>query len=84
MVIEDFRSALESLINCHSQENGSNTPDFILAKYLVTCMKAFDVATAEREVWYGRVSEPTSCPTIESEKTIQQSENRGPPGYKRK
>jgi hypothetical protein len=54
MGTEHFRPALESLINRHSQENGSNTPDFILAKYLVACLKAFDNATAERETWYGR------------------------------
>lgn len=54
MATEQFRPALESLINRHSQENGSNTPDFILATYLVACLKAFDEATVAREKWYGR------------------------------
>ena len=56
----EFRSAIESAINCHSQENGSNTPDFILAKYLLACLKAFDDATSERERWYGREDKPGS------------------------
>ncbi len=49
-----FRSDLESIINRHSQENGSNTPDFILAEYLQACLRAFDLAVVARERWYGR------------------------------
>jgi hypothetical protein len=49
-----FREALERLVNAHSRENGSNTPDFILAEYLCTCLAAFDIATQRREQWYGR------------------------------
>ncbi|HSW65257.1 MAG TPA: hypothetical protein VLH56_18395 [Dissulfurispiraceae bacterium] len=30
-----FRAELETLINRYSKENGSNTPDFILADYMV-------------------------------------------------
>lgn len=40
-------------INRCSAENGSNTPDFILAEYLTNCLAAFDAATARREKWYG-------------------------------
>ncbi len=49
-----FRAELEQLINRNSMENGSNTPDFILAKFLAGCLEAFDAATHERETWYGR------------------------------
>lgn len=48
----DFRTALESLINEHSMENGSDTPDFILADYLYGCLLAFDKATKRRTDWY--------------------------------
>lgn len=41
-------------INRHSAENGSNTPDWILARYLTLCLHAFDGAVREREKWYGR------------------------------
>jgi hypothetical protein len=47
----DFRSELENLINRHSKENGSNTPDFILADYLGDCLDAFDKAVTRRKKW---------------------------------
>lgn len=39
-----FRKELQNLINCHSMENQSKTPDFILAEYLTSCLAAFDHA----------------------------------------
>ena len=53
-----FRSQLRGLININSVENGSNTPDFILAIYLEGCLKAFDRATNHRDKWYGKIQEP--------------------------
>ncbi len=47
-----FQSKLEDLINFESMENGSNTPDLILARYLVSCLKTFDTATRARDNWY--------------------------------
>ena len=47
---------IQHTINRHSAENGSNTPDFILAQFLLGCLAAWDAATNERERWYGRVS----------------------------
>lgn len=51
----DLRSALASVLNRHSRENGSNTPDWILAQYLANCLDAYDVAVGARAQWYGRV-----------------------------
>lgn len=48
----DLSHALSSLINSYSKENGSNTPDFILAEYLEGCLKVFDAATNRRTNWY--------------------------------
>lgn len=48
----NFRKALESLLNEHSMENDSNTPDFILAKYLTTQLEFFDNMMRERDEWY--------------------------------
>lgn len=45
---------IQSAINRNSAENGSNTPDWLLAEYLTLCLKAFDGAVAAREKWYGR------------------------------
>ena len=53
MTKANFREHLKILINQHSMENGSDTPDFILADYLRDCLIAFDKATKERSRWYG-------------------------------
>lgn len=52
--IPTFETELEHLLNKYSKENGSNTPDWILAKYLVACLKAWDDMIQVREKWYGR------------------------------
>lgn len=49
--MKTFRDELTSLINYHSLENGSDTPDFILADYLVSCLGAFDIANSARQQW---------------------------------
>ena len=49
-----LREDIQHAINCNSAENGSNTPDFLLAEYLTDCLAAFDKAVASREKWYGR------------------------------
>lgn len=53
-----FEQELESLINRHSRENGSNTPDFILARYMLACLEAFEEATQKRDSWYDIAPEP--------------------------
>lgn len=55
----DFEKELERLINRHSMENASNTPDWILAQYLKVCLDAFDQAVQQRENWYGRDPRPS-------------------------
>jgi hypothetical protein len=54
----DFQKELASVINRHSRENGSNTPDFILATYLSACLDAFNDASKAREKWYGVENKP--------------------------
>jgi len=57
---ETLRRKIESAINQMSAENGSNTPDFILAEYLTDCLAAFDKATMARDRWYGVPLRPGS------------------------
>ena len=45
---EEIREA----INRHSAENGSDTPDFILAQYLIGCLTNFNNAVRRRTEWY--------------------------------
>lgn len=56
---ERFRNDLQDLLNRHSMENGSNTPDYQLADYLITCLHALDETINRRESWYGRDVETT-------------------------
>jgi len=49
---DSFKLSLARLINQHSLENGSDTPDFILADYLCQCLAVFNVTTKERKRWY--------------------------------
>jgi len=49
-----FEKELDVLLNCHNMELASNTPDYILAQYLIGCLKVFNIAIQQRETWYGR------------------------------
>ena len=51
--MKPFEHELASLLNRYSKENGSNTPDSVLAQYLVNCLLAFDYAVTRRDLWYG-------------------------------
>lgn len=44
-----FPAELKNLINRHSIENGSNTPDYILAEYLKQCLITFDMCIRKRD-----------------------------------
>lgn len=46
---EEFRA----IINKASREEDSNTPDFILADFMLHSLEAFELASNRREVWYG-------------------------------
>ena len=54
-----FQEELASWLNVRSAENESNTPDFILAQFMQSCLAAFNVAVQQRETWYGRDAAPS-------------------------
>lgn len=49
-----FRQEITQVINRHSKENGSDTPDHILAGFVEDSIRAFDTATNRRKEWYKR------------------------------
>jgi hypothetical protein len=53
-----LRTEIEHTINKVSAENESNTPDWILADYLIRCLDTFDLITRKRDHWYGVHLEP--------------------------
>lgn len=59
MIVEDgssltFEEALENLINKYSIEGDSDTPDYILARYITQCLDAYCVAMRSRDKYYKR------------------------------
>ena len=48
-----FKKQLTNLVNKHCKENGSDTPDFILARFMFDCLTAWDHASQHRRRWYG-------------------------------
>lgn len=54
--VSGFEKELTQLLNKHSQENGSNTPDFVLASYLQCCLDNWNLHTRERDRWWGNRS----------------------------
>ena len=54
----DFLKDLAALINRYSIEGGSNTPDFILADYMLMALENYEAANNRRERWYGRDATP--------------------------
>ena len=51
---EILRKKIQNILNYECAESESDTPDFILAEYLMACLSAFDQAVLKRENWYGR------------------------------
>jgi hypothetical protein len=51
---------LAAVLNKHCAENAANTPDFILAEFLIGSLEAWNQGTNRREEWYGVYLEPGS------------------------
>ena len=86
MTTSNFEKELEQLINKHSIENESNTPDFILARYLMNCLQTLNILTERREDWYGRkpkemegvgLKDVKECSRNKSEECGQVNEPKG-------
>jgi hypothetical protein len=60
--MDKLRKNIEIAINSASAENGSDTPDFILAEYLTDCLAAYDKAVVARGKWHGRPELPKPFP----------------------
>jgi len=49
---QNFEKELANFINQHSLEKRSGTPDFILAKYLVDCLKVYEETKRTNDAWH--------------------------------
>lgn len=57
-----FEQELTTLINKFSIENGSGTPDYVIAHYLMGCLNTFESTVGFRERWYGRPQDQFGMP----------------------
>lgn len=48
-----LQEELTKLLNRHSAENISDTPDYILASFLMACLDVWNGSTVERDRWHG-------------------------------
>ena len=51
---QKFEKELAELINKYSMEKPSNTPDYILAHYLLQCLMAYDSLKRSNDAWHGK------------------------------
>lgn len=50
--MDALHTELAVLLMRHHTENASNTTDYILATYMLSCLDAFTIATVARDAWY--------------------------------
>ena len=50
---ELFKADLQELINRYSIEQDSNTPDYLLAEYLIKCLDNYASIINGKDNWYG-------------------------------
>lgn len=48
-----LETELAALVNRYSVENLSDTPDYILARYLMGCLATYNTTVNLRDEWYG-------------------------------
>jgi len=79
--IRTFDDKLGALLNKYSEENRSNTPDWILAWYIRACLDAFNRTVREREAWYGRIDNG-GCVLLPIEPVAEINHDAAPGGEK--
>lgn len=56
-----LKDDLIATLNRHSAENASGTPDFILAHFMLGCLRSYEETIQLRAEWYGQ---PISRPGV--------------------
>lgn len=50
--METLEYEIARTLNKYCEENKSDTPDWILAQYLLKCLEAWRYATVQRDSWF--------------------------------
>jgi hypothetical protein len=65
----DLQREIAAALNRASAETESNTPDWILAQFLLSCLTAWNTGVQQRETWYGRDARPTEAGRVLERRT---------------
>lgn len=65
----DLEKDLAALLNSYSEENPSGTPDFILAEYLLGCLRVYNATIKSRARWRGESTELPALARLEKDTT---------------
>lgn len=60
-MVTEFEKELRALINRHGLERGSDTPDMVLASFLMSCLAAWDQGVTRRSKWYNNGGEESGA-----------------------
>ena len=60
----ELLKGITDLLNKTCSENASNTPDFILAEFLLDCLYAFNRSVNKRNKWYKKEPNETTVKTF--------------------
>lgn len=71
----EFERELEGLINKYSSQSESDSPDFMLAEYLINCLNNFNLITRKRERWYANVGNKSDVMKGDGEKDRHKGES---------
>lgn len=58
----EFKEELETLLNCHSIDSETETPDFILAQFLIDTIDAYSKVRDQTDRWKGREAPICAAP----------------------
>lgn len=59
-----FEQELEELLNKYNKDSESNTPDFILARFIKTALRSFTVAVNQRDLYNNFNTIPETLPEL--------------------
>lgn len=51
---ESLKKEIAGLLNKYSQENRSNTPDYMLADFMLGCLNVYENTIRSRTEWFER------------------------------
>ena len=71
---QQFEKELTELLNKYNMESICNTPDFIIANYLVHCLRAVENFSLKRERWYGVKCVPGQSITLPVNVEVKENE----------